>query len=237
MKCPHCIKEVSCQLTGVQLIADDDRSLRGFFAAFCSSCHKPVSGAFECLDEQSRSRWVRYFQSQQHVFYHFMPPDMIAANFSARTIFPKIWPEYQKANAFEFLPADVQSAMSDAEEARVLGTPPKLVRAAYRTVIDVAIKFILARDHDKFCGQKPKRADLFHRIEFLAEQRILTDTLMEWAQGIRFITNEDVHTATPVTADEANEVAEFTNMLLQYLFELPGRMSRAKEEATAKRAK
>ncbi|ARW48714.1 hypothetical protein S1001342_02415 [Acetobacter pasteurianus subsp. pasteurianus] len=212
------------------MMADDERSLRGFFTGFCRECKKPFGGGFECSNPQSRARWTEYLLQQETAQRR-----TLAIPLSSGTIFPCIWPEYPQPKRFDYLPPEVSIAMNDAEEARCGRTPNRLVRGAYRTVIDVATQHVFAENLDAFKQGTNPTQSLNNRIDLLAAQRFLTPSLRDWAHGIRFITNEDVHTSNDVSAEEVTEIAEFTDMLLQYLFELPGRVKQAKETAEQKR--
>lgn len=229
-----------CELTAAIVTeeaeeADEESYTKGFFTSFCKNCSQPIGGEFETRDPFKAGLWLRYYELTKFTLRRHLPPDMGNTDFGKDTKIPRIWPRKEKPVRFDYLPSDVNSAMNDAEETRSINAPPRVIRTTYRTVIDVATKEILLREKEKLEGATLKRNDLFNRIEFLTEHGILTPTLRDWAQGIRFITNESVHTAEDVTRVEADEIAEFTRMLLQYLYELPGRVERAKAEAEQKR--
>lgn len=210
---------------------DDVRSLRGFFTSFCRGCRKPFGGAFESISPRSRRDWSSYLRHQNYAL-----ESAYELNLSEGTAIPCIWPEAPKPKRFDYLPPEVSVAMGEAEDARTGQTPNRLVRSAYRTVIDVATQHVFAENLDAFReGTNPKQ-NLNNRINMLAAQHFLTPSMKDWAHGIRDITNEDVHTSSPVSNEEVTEIAEFTDMLLQYLFELPGRVKQAKETAEQKRA-
>ncbi|MBV1823351.1 DUF4145 domain-containing protein [Komagataeibacter oboediens] len=126
--------------------------------------------------------------------------------------------------------------MLEAEQTLIArDVAPRIARATFRTVLDVATKEVLAQNPGCLDGKAAPR-NLSARIDMLAKAGLLTADLKEWAHGVRGITNEDVHTVEPVRKDEAQEIAEITRLILTYLFELPERVKRAKAVAEAKKA-
>lgn len=230
-ECPHCrSKNMACDVTGVRLFNDDYGNFSGFFTSFCRACKRPLGGAFQSA-KRAGNPWERYEREQQEKQRLITP-----ANLGQGTVILGIWPEAPKPKRFDHLPPEVNVAMRDAEDARASGTPNRLVRGAYRTVIDVATQHIFAANLDAFKPGTSPDQKLNNRIDMLTSKHFLTPSLRDWAHSIRFITNEDVHTSSPVSNEEVTEIAEFTDMLLQYLFELPGRVKQAKETAEQKRA-
>ena len=140
-------------------------------------------------------------------------------------VIEQLWPEAPKPNVPDYLPADVESMMLEAEEVR-LGKNFRSARATYRTVLDIATKELCPT-------RRGKRLRLIDRIDRLAKEHRITPALAEWAHAVRAITNESAHTAELVSREEAAEVAEITRMMLVYLFELPERVRLASKKRTA----
>ncbi|WP_165399195.1 DUF4145 domain-containing protein [Komagataeibacter xylinus] len=149
----------------------------------------------------------------------------------------RIWktvPEGKKAWVSELLPEKVRQCMLDAEQTLIVDVAPRIARTAFRTVLDVATKEVLARNPGCLGNKTPQ--NLSNRIDMLAKAGLLTTDLKDWAHGVRGITNEDVHTVEPVSKEEAQEIAEITRLILTYLFELPERVKLTKAAAEAKKA-
>ena len=69
------------------------------------------------------------------------------------------------------------------------------------------------------------------RIEAAAADHKLTPELAEWAHQIRDLGNDAAHDEEPFSTEEAKEMAAFTDLLLQYIFTLPGALKSARTKA------
>ncbi len=69
------------------------------------------------------------------------------------------------------------------------------------------------------------------RIDRAAEQGGLTADLAEWAHQIRLDGNEAAHEEEPSEEEDARRLCAFTNLVLLYLFTLPGMLDAARGEA------
>ena len=72
------------------------------------------------------------------------------------------------------------------------------------------------------------------RIEAAAADYKLTPELAEWAHQIRDLGNDAAHEEDPFSEREAREIAAFTDLLLQYVFTLPGTLQAARINAAEK---
>ena len=68
------------------------------------------------------------------------------------------------------------------------------------------------------------------RIDKAAKQHKLTPELAEWAHQIRDLGNDAVH-EEEFTEEEAKAMAAFTDLLLQYIFTMPGRLQAERMKA------
>ena len=81
------------------------------------------------------------------------------------------------------------------------------------------------------------KGNLSQRIRQAAEQGALTPELAEWSHRIRDEGNKAAHEKGPYQEKEAKELAAFTDMLLRYLFTLPGMMEKKRREFQPSEAK
>ena len=70
---------------------------------------------------------------------------------------------------------------------------------------------------------------LFSRIDEAAKQHALTPDLAKWAHHIRLEGNKAVHDTGPYEEEDAKSLAAFTEMVLRYLFTLPGMVQEKKQ--------
>ncbi|MFT8354088.1 MAG: DUF4145 domain-containing protein [Gluconobacter japonicus] len=148
----------------------------------------------------------------------------------------KVYPDPNNSPVSDLLPENVRQVMKEAEEA-LNAVSPRIARGCFRTVLDVATQHIIQENPNCLEARSSNRPmNLSTRLDFLTAQNLLNPTLKEWAHNVRGITNNDVHTAEPATPQEAQEIAEITRMILNYLFVMPERVRLAKEAADEKRA-
>ena len=217
--CPRCnIKKTTCDAHFTQAITNPTQqgNGRGTILATCRNCNGGLA-----IDVRGRTTPAG--------------PNYLLMFGGGWWTATAVYPGYDKVGVSELLPDDVKLVMTEAEEA-LLGASPRIARGAFRTVLDVATKYVVSANETLRCAWEETRTkNLYNRIEFLAQRHILTPALQEWAHGVRGITNEDIHTVEPVTPTEAQEIAEITRMILTYLFEMPERVRLAKEAAKAKK--
>lgn len=102
--------------------------------------------------------------------------------------------------------------------------------AMSRKVIDVSTKQLLGPDAK---AHKTIQA----RIDALAEKNALTPELKDWAHQVRLGGNDAAHEEDPFTRPEAEELLDFVELYLTYVYTLPGRLAERKARAAAAKAK
>ena len=70
---------------------------------------------------------------------------------------------------------------------------------------------------------------LSRRIREAADRHELTPDLADWAHQIRLDGNNAVHEEQPFSRKEAERLKTFTELVLQYLFTLPGMLQEARK--------
>ena len=91
--------------------------------------------------------------------------------------------------------------------------------AMFRKTLDTCLK-------DKFPDIEGR---LEKRIKRAAEDHKLTPALADWAHHIRLEGNEASHGGEPYKEEQAREVKTFTELVLMYLYMLPGMLEEARE--------
>lgn len=190
--CPHC----GAENTGFALhgFAMDPLGSRGWNMLFvCNVCGGPVA---------ARGADGRSGRS---------PGDAagdVKAEFPVFDTWPKPRPHVVPAH----LPDAVAKAFLQAEESVGSAKKTESTAAMDRRALELATKLI-APEHAAL--------SLFHRIERLAADHLITPALRDWAHSLRTIGNESLHDIEGVTHDEARQTHEVTRFVLTYLFTLP----------------
>ena len=68
------------------------------------------------------------------------------------------------------------------------------------------------------------------KVKKLAAAGRLTADIAEWCDNIRVIRNDAVHEQEPITRDELEDLRNFTDAVLRYLFSLPGMVKQRRGE-------
>ena len=97
--------------------------------------------------------------------------------------------------------------------------------AMFRKALETALKDKLPGIDDKI----PLRA----RIKRAAAQEVLTQDLAKWADQIALDGNSAAHDVEPFSREEAERLDAFTDLVLQYLYTLPGMLKEAQEKTKA----
>ena len=97
---------------------------------------------------------------------------------------------------------------------------PNAAGAMFRKALDVGLKAI---DPDA-------KGNLHKRIDAAAKSGAITSDLAEWSHHIRLEGNDASHDEDPYTAGEAERLHRFTELVMMYLFTLPGMLAEWKKK-------
>lgn len=101
--------------------------------------------------------------------------------------------------------------------------------AMSRKVVDVSTQKLLG-DEAKNYG------NIRGRIDALAAKGALTNDLKDWAHEVRLGGNEAAHDEDPYSKEEAEELLDFVELYLTYVYTLPGRLKDRRDRAAAEKA-
>ena len=93
---------------------------------------------------------------------------------------------------------------------------------SFRTALEKATSHLL--DGFDASAEDPTRMQLFHRIESLRDNHLITPSLYEWAHLIRDLGNRGTHGDAEFTRGQAVELKNFTEQFLFYVFTMPARV-------------
>ncbi|WP_198150436.1 DUF4145 domain-containing protein [Gluconobacter cerinus] len=137
--------------------------------------------------------------------------------------FKDIVPAPPNPDVPEFLPNVVERAFLEGERSRI-GRNLTAAGMVFRKALENATR-------QKATEAGITENNLKRRIEKLAAAQKLTPDIAEWADHIRIIGNEAAHDEDEPTEADINALAALTRMTLIYLYEMPERVRRMREEA------
>jgi hypothetical protein len=207
-ECPHCAAEN----VGFLIVAEQERpslaetnSGRFIFwdaMATCTTCEWAVIAIYSHIAPGARKKNTP----------QACPSD--PENFGFKLM--EVLPHPRPSQAPDHLPEPLPNFFLQAENALKRGYWDAS-GAMSRKTLDVATK-LLMKDAEKQVG------NLGPRIDTLAARGKLTEDLRQWAHHVRLEGNDAAHDEDPFTKDEAEELLDFTELFLTYVFSLPGRM-------------
>jgi hypothetical protein len=118
------------------------------------------------------------------------------------------------------LPPDVERAYLQAERNFPTEGNEEASGVMYRKALDIGLKKI----NPSLSGT------LGPRIEKLAKDGKLTTDIAEWSRTVTKLGNAAAHDAEPISRDELTQLRGFSEMLLRYLFSLPGAVKKRRGE-------
>ena len=121
-----------------------------------------------------------------------------------------IWPE-GALRVPENVPDNIASFYSQGSE-NLLAKRWDAAGSMFRKSLDIATKTL---------DPALKSLKLFHRIEKLHKDGLITDALRDWSHELRLEGNEAVHDDEPETQDDASTSQKFAEAFLTYTFTLP----------------
>ena len=107
-----------------------------------------------------------------------------------------------------------------------MGNAAESAGMMFRKTLEIALKTIRPTD----------TGSLKTRIDNAADAGAITKDLAEWAHRIRLDGNEAAHEEEPFSSAEIQELQRFTELVLLYMFTLPGMLkawSEQKDEEAA----
>jgi hypothetical protein len=94
---------------------------------------------------------------------------------------------------------------------------PDASGAMSRKVVDVSTQMLLAEKSKDY-------RSIYNRIEALAANGTLTPDLKDWAHEVRLGGNDAAHDLDPFTKEETEELLDFAELYLTYVYTLPNRL-------------
>ena len=202
------------------------------FRADCPHCKTRAVGFELVTSRRTRARRFHRWDSlaicgycARGVLAHFetaentSPEKLLGSNNRFKVKLQTIFPSPPSTGAPEYVPENVAEFYRQGMEN--LSGAFDAAGSMFRKVLDTGLKA-------KFPHIKGK---LQVRIEKAAEQHQLTPELAEWAHKIRLDGNDAAHEEEPFSEEDAKTLQTFTELVLIYLFTLPGMMKEAQGDA------
>jgi Domain of unknown function (DUF4145) len=130
------------------------------------------------------------------------------------------WPKPPGPLIPELLPPDVERVYLQGERNFPVSGNEEAAGSMYRKALDIGLKKI----DPSLSGM------LGPRIQKLADAGKLTADIAVWSKSIKDDGNEAVHDEEPISREDLTALRSFTEMVLRYLFSLPGAVKKRRGE-------
>ncbi|WP_170211399.1 DUF4145 domain-containing protein [Robertmurraya siralis] len=118
----------------------------------------------------------------------------------------------------EFLPIDVEQLYNEARKCISVN--------AYTSAVLSCRKLLMNTSVTK--GAESGKGFVYY-VNYLEENHYIPPDSREWVDMIRKKGNEATHAIPSISKEDAIEMLEFTSMLLRFVYELPGKMTKYKK--------
>lgn len=202
--CPHCLTR-RCHFK-CQLVIPHKDTQTPFFAHCiyqCASCAKSILVSIEADDT---NRLDSRFGGNQRL------------DGAVGVKILETWPAFPKPEIPEHLPTRVAELFLEAEQ-NIADKRLDSASANLRKCLELALSD-LTPDVEAF--------RLHGRIKKLHELGVITDSLKDWADNVKELGNDGVHSFDKPLEDDLQQMCLLTKYLLIYLFTLPRKVELAK---------
>jgi hypothetical protein len=208
LECPHCGSEkIGFQVLAQHkrlssLVIQGTKQTAWYVPAVCKHCEGPVIAIYMHYERAT----------PEHRSPSDCPSDPTRWGYTLGPVFPAPKPNRVPDHLPEGLPHVFQQAANGLRRGDWDASG-----AMSRKTVDVATKDLM-KDVAK------QIRDLAPRIDALANAGRLTEDLRKWAHHVRLGGNDATHDEDPFTKEEAEELLDFTELFLIYVYTLPGKM-------------
>jgi hypothetical protein len=216
LECPHC----GAEKIGFHIIHDTaatvhppDINRRYRSVLVCSNCEEEVIAIF---DHATTSPFLPNGGAPQQC--HIDPRQQNWA-------LVRMYPMPQASKCPDHTPDNLKRIFLQASDS-LKRNAPDASGAMSRKVVDVSTQQMLG-------DEAKKHGNIQGRIDALASRGKLTEDLKNWAHEIRLGGNDAAHDIDPFTMPEAEELLDFAELYLTYVYSLPNRLAERRSRTVA----
>lgn len=115
----------------------------------------------------------------------------------------------------EFLPVDVEQLYNEARNCIAVNAFTSSILSCRKLLMNVAVS------KDAEAGKS-----FAYYVKYLEESHFTPPNSRDWVDHIRSKGNEATHEIPSMSREDAIELLDFTEMLLRFVYEMPGKMAR-----------
>ena len=222
--CPRCgVKMMTFDVIGVTSIPELDSVGRYEAQCGCRKCRRTTLFKLRCADRNSQN----YFESNGMAHMIGSLDDLlhVIGYVSIRDNSTAVPPSD--------LPASIHNVFAEGATCMAVGCY-NAAATMFRLCIDLATKAMLPEGDENGLNNRVRR-NLGFRLPWLFENGKLPHSLQDLSTCIKEDGNDGAHEGTLEQAD-AEDILDFTRMLLERIYTEPAKLDRANERRNARRA-
>lgn len=218
LECPHCGAEkigfnLAMEVASASKPSNVYRKYRVLM--LCTGCDEAVVGVFHTMAITPET--TQYSPAG-------CPIDPLKMGWALANSYPKPQPSQCPSHTPDALRRIFLQAANASKR-----HDPDASGAMSRKVVDVSTQQLLGEEAKKY-------NNIQGRINALADAGKLTLDLKDWAHQVRLGGNDAAHDLDPFTQEEADELLDFAELYLTYVYTLPGRLKERRERAEKEKA-
>lgn len=144
----------------------------------------------------------------------------MSADITDRYEIKNFWPSPPDTRIPKHLPPSVMRAYKQGEDNFNRPDNFEASGTMYGRALELAVKSI----------DENGKGTLAKRIKSAAAKNLVTQSIADWANEIRFLRNDAVHDLDGITKEELDALRGITEMVLRYVFTLPGMVKELRGE-------
>ena len=203
------LKEVACILEN-KLSGNwgNQTSFTGtsYTCGYCSSLSGPSIG-YKCLNQDHRGSYIT--TAVIYICPNCKKPTFVDKTTSQQT------PGIIIGEEVMYLPTDISQLYNEARNCISVNAFTSSVLSCRKLLMNIAVSK----------GAKPGESFVSY-VKYLEENHFIPPNSRGWVDHIRSKGNEATHEINSMNKEDAIELLEFAEMLLRFIYEMPGRMSK-----------
>jgi hypothetical protein len=207
LECPHCGAEKMAFTLMCEIAATTPPAMTARYRTLliCGGCEEAVIGVFD-----------RQIVTNSYPQHGLTPASCQSDPRRNQWQLTAIYPKPEPSKCPPHTPDDLKRIFLQASDS-LKRNAPDASGAMSRKVVDVSTQMLL--------GEKSKDyRTIYDRIEALADKGTLTPDLRDWAHEVRLGGNDAAHDLDPFQKEEAEELLDFAELYLTYVYTLPNRL-------------
>lgn len=182
-----------------------------FFCGYCSTIASPSIG-YQLVENATTNRTSSSVRASIYICPNCNRPTLKKYGSDEQYPGPKL------GQIISFLPSDIEQLYNEVRDCISVNAFTSAVLSARKVLMNTAVSK----------GAEEGKRFVYY-VTYLQENHFIPPNSSEWVDHIRTKGNEATHEIPSMSKEDAIELLEFVEMLLRFVYEMPGKMMRFKD--------